>query len=742
MKGEEEGSLRGPYKKGERGIHGDDGVLETISPQRKRRHLGIPLPPHSQPDQELGEEEQNGDGAEAPHAWITPESSNPLHQLPSDCSAPFSNNASISVCLTDHEIIDGEAFTVPVCQLSSEGDLAMVKGNFEEHTVSKEKSRKKNKNKKRVNTPRPACSWVYFSREFIKEYSASHPESSGLKAATKAASEVWKSMSLEEKAKYTSRAREVWDNYLSAAPTRPSKPRNQTKLVTRCSPGRLFNVLQRLTAEQREAVKCMGFGSLLDLRCRTLRRSLCLWLLERFNTTQCSLEICGHSIPLTPKDVEFVMGLAASGKDVINSGPDDLILDLRHSYNATNRGISVRLLEEKLAVSEAGEDFKRSFVLYALGTLLSPTARLDVSPSFLHFLTNMSVIHQYNWGKFLLDRLVREVARFHQGKQRAVGGCLLFLQLFYYERISIEGTNALAPAVCPCLSSWGEDEITEREKRERELGGYGCGQVIFKERGVVVESFDRSGQPNSVATINISNGVDHDPFFSHEGNEVTNGGQMNGKIAVQEPHMPISLKSKDIVRGDIELIVESVRTQCRHKDYGCNEKVDYMKNSDHNEGCFFAPCACPLPDCNFVSSSEQLSLHFSGKHWDSGRRFRYNSPLTVSLSMNEQFLVLQAEDDGALFLLNKGIESIGSTVMVTCMAPSPSKRRFVYDLVLKRGKSTLRLSSLAECLPRRVEGFPLMDFLLVPFRFFDASGQINLDVCICNSMEELTDHCP
>jgi hypothetical protein len=142
-----------------------------------------------------------------------------------------------------------------------------------------------------------------------------------------------------------------------------------------------------------------------------------------------------HVHSFIPKRLEIVLGLAASGKDVINSGPDDLIVDLRRSYNATNHGISVRLLEERLTAPEAGEDFKRSFVLYALGTLLSPTARLDVSPSFLHFLTNMDVVHQYNWGKFLLDRLVREVSRFHQGKQRAVGGCLLFLQvnLYYFK---------------------------------------------------------------------------------------------------------------------------------------------------------------------------------------------------------------------------------------------------------------------------------------------------------------------
>ena len=144
-------------------------------------------------------------------------------------------------------------------------------------------------------------------------------------------------------------------------------------------------MLQRLSPDQKAAVKGMGFGSLLGLRCRTLRRSLCLWLLERFNTARSSMNICGERIPLSPQDVELVLGLAASGKDGVNAGPDELIAELRLSYTDSNRGISLRLLEDRLAAPEAGDDFKRSFVLYALGTLLCPTARLDVSPSFLHF---------------------------------------------------------------------------------------------------------------------------------------------------------------------------------------------------------------------------------------------------------------------------------------------------------------------------------------------------------------------
>ncbi|KAK3003220.1 hypothetical protein RJ639_018893 [Escallonia herrerae] len=602
-------------------------------------------------------------------------------------------------------------FKVP----SEEEDTLMGKRKEPEQVESVGCRKRKKKNP--ASTPRPACSWVHFSREFIKEYSASHPESSGLKAATKAASDAWKLMSLEEKGKYTKRAREVWDDYLSSTPAREPKPRKQTKLVTRCSPGRLFNVLKSLTSEQKDAVKSMGFGSLLGLRCRTLRRSLCLWLLERFNSVRRSLEICGERIPLSPWDVELVMGLASSGKDVVTSGPDELIAELRNKYNATNRGISVRLLEERLAVPEAGEDFKRSFLLYILGTLLCPTARLDVSPSFLHLLTNMDVVHEYNWGKFLLDRLVREVSRFRQGKQRAVGGCLLFLQFFYYEGVAVRGPFDTTPAVVPCLSLWGEEEISEREKQEKELGGYGFGEVICKERCLGMGISSGKAEVDHLPARKVPIRVKHSPTRAQQGDQ-----------QIKE----LTFKKGDVVPGEIEMAADPLRASCRNKEYGCVETVDYVERNGHEETCTFAPCACPLRDCNFVGTPEQLSEHFSSKHWDSGRRFRYNCPASVSLGIDETFLVLQAEEDGLLFLLNKGTENIGHTVMITCIGPSWSKENFLYDVVSDHGTSSLRLKSHTQNFPGRAEGFPPVDFLLIPFAYLSSSGQLSLEICIWN----------
>ncbi|KAK7391471.1 hypothetical protein VNO78_19887 [Psophocarpus tetragonolobus] len=583
----------------------------------------------------------------------------------------------------------------------------MVNQRVEQNVITEGHGKKK-KRKKGVLVPRPACSWVYFSKEFIKEYIASHPESPGIKAATQAASNVWKLMSLEEKQKYTRHAREVWDGYLSSGAVPESKPSKQ-----------------HFTPEQKEAVKSIGFGSLLGLRCRTLRRSLCLWLLERFDTTNCSLEICNVHVPLTPKDVETVLGLSASGKEVVNSGPEDLISDLRNSYNAKNHGISVRLLEERLATAEAGDDFKRSFVLHVLGTLLSPTARLDVSPSFLHFLTNMDLVHQYNWGKFLLDRLVREVSRFRQGKQRAVGGCLLFLQLFYYESISLEGSSASVTTIVPYLFSWGEEEIAEREKQEKELGGYGSGELTIRKKCHHTEFPEYRDHPNG-------------PLITTESTRIGNGplGQQSNEEGILD--FP---RSRTVLSGDVDLVVESIKAPCQNREYGCNETVDCMTSDDHEVTCIYSPCACPLPDCNYVGPLERLALHFGSEHWDSGRQFKYNHLLAITLQMDEQFLVLQAEEDGILFLLNRGTETNGHTLMITCIGPNSLKERFMYEIVSCKGRSSLRLKTVAENFPGRMKDFPPVDFLLIPFNFLVSSGELNIDICIWNSNEHNVDCC-
>ncbi|KAF7152919.1 hypothetical protein RHSIM_Rhsim01G0024100 [Rhododendron simsii] len=149
------------------------------------------------------------------------------------------------------------------------------------------------------------------------------------------------------------------------------------------------------------------------------------------------------------------------------------------------------------------------------------------------------------------------------------------------------------------------NEISEREKREKELGGYGRG----------------------------------------------------------EENIQVDLEKGNVICADMGVVVEPVRGPCQNTEHGCpEESVTHTGKNDHEETCIYAPCSCPLQNCAFIGSSEQLNLHFSRKHQDSGWRIQYNCPLPVSLNEHEQFLVLQAEEDGLLFLLNKRVETFGHTL--------------------------------------------------------------------------------
>ncbi|XP_043699722.1 E3 ubiquitin-protein ligase SINA-like 10 [Telopea speciosissima] len=184
----------------------------------------------------------------------------------------------------------------------------------------------------------------------------------------------------------------------------------------------------------------------------------------------------------------------------------------------------------------------------------------------------------------------------------------------------------------------------------------------------------------------------------------------------------------------IEKVVESIKLSCQNAQYGCKERVSYAQKLNHEETCIYAPCACPLLDCTFFGSFEQLSRHFTCKHWASARRFRYNCPFPISIDKSEQFLVFQEEEDGLLFLLNNHIEIIGNSISVTCIGTSSSKGGFFYDLISRRGSSSLKLQSYTKFAKGQVEGSS-MDFLLIPTDFNGCYGQLKLEVCIWSSRE-------
>ena len=87
----------------------------------------------------------------------------------------------------------------------------------------------------------------------------------------------------------------------------------QLYLQTRCSPERVIRVIKVLEPKQRAIIEEIGFGSLLQLRCRKIDHGLCLWLINSFNPNTYMLELYNTCIKLSSTDVEFIVGLRARG---------------------------------------------------------------------------------------------------------------------------------------------------------------------------------------------------------------------------------------------------------------------------------------------------------------------------------------------------------------------------------------------------------------------------------------------
>ncbi|XP_059596623.1 uncharacterized protein LOC132254630 [Vitis vinifera] len=179
-------------------------------------------------------------------------------------------------------------------------------------------------------------------------------------------------------------------------------------------------------------------------------------------------------IKLSLIDVEFIMGLRARGfkigmnKDVGHKN------DLCKKYCDKKGRLPLVMLENQIREDkEGGNDFKVRFVLFVLGALLCPTMKLFVNRSFLHLVEDIDSIKKMNWAEFVLSYLVHGIEEFKKKQQSGVCGCLLFLMLFYHEHISFEEKFLpLYTRHSPRITAWGDDEVLDRKRRLKKLGGY------------------------------------------------------------------------------------------------------------------------------------------------------------------------------------------------------------------------------------------------------------------------------
>ncbi|KMT04126.1 hypothetical protein BVRB_8g185760 [Beta vulgaris subsp. vulgaris] len=126
---------------------------------------------------------------------------------------------------------------------------------------------------------------------------------------------------------------------------------------------------------------------------------------------------------------------------------------------------------------EGDDAFKKFFVVYVFGTFFSPISNRSVDVKVLKAVNDIENIKKLDWCKYVFNCLCRACKRYLRNeKNEFLGGCLLFLQVFYLHHLQFQGHAA--PTNLPLIKHWVDEVVSVRFKEES-IAGFGNGHVVL-----------------------------------------------------------------------------------------------------------------------------------------------------------------------------------------------------------------------------------------------------------------------
>ncbi|KAK1571204.1 hypothetical protein Q3G72_013330 [Acer saccharum] len=280
----------------------------------------------------------------------------------------------------------------------------------------------------------------------------------------------FRGMSLHEKFQYTTCKEPVMEEVDTQPPAMMSSESRKEVIESRCRTESFSAICAELSVEQKDVVKALGFGSLLSMNCGRLRRYIYSFVVDKFDIDTLSVELYKKTFKLSTNVYSQIMGLENRGQLINLDGDSKQIEELIEIYKGTSRGIKVNVLIEKMKILRSADDeFKITFMLFVIGTILCPQGGIYVSSSYLHVLKDVTVIHTMNWASWCFKLLIDEIKQFKSLGHRGVTGCVLFLQIFYLHHVKWN-TLLVDRSKIP-VTVWTNDIIKKFTKWLKKQGG-------------------------------------------------------------------------------------------------------------------------------------------------------------------------------------------------------------------------------------------------------------------------------
>ncbi|KAH9610215.1 hypothetical protein KSS87_001935, partial [Heliosperma pusillum] len=287
------------------------------------------------------------------------------------------------------------------------------------------------------------------------------------------------------------------------------------KLQTKCRPGQLVELINGLSKEQKEAVREIGFGGLLQLKVTKLPHGILPWILKAFDYTCNMFKLKKTEFIITKDDVHDIFLLPRGGNQVVltQTGNTVSVTDsrlkkewrLRFDVQNSSDPITVKRVFETLRGSnDSGDEFTKLFVLFSVSVFLAPTSNKTIDLKLVRAVANVENIRAYDWCDYIFREMVNSVKVFKQGGKSIVIGCILVVMLAYFHRFNFKGD--VMGHTLPLISHWDDEKLSKRVQDEKKTGSLGNAPLSKIDYPISLQQQDK---PEAVrGTQNSDKGLD------------------------------------------------------------------------------------------------------------------------------------------------------------------------------------------------------------------------------------------
>ncbi|KAJ8428962.1 hypothetical protein Cgig2_003293 [Carnegiea gigantea] len=228
----------------------------------------------------------------------------------------------------------------------------------------------------------------------------------------------------------------------------------------RMAPGDFLTLVERLDYEQWLAIVQTGFGGILSL-------------LEKYDPWDNLLNLANGKLLIDEEDVYATLGLQMGELEIIegqSSNTDIEFLELwRRRWNVERGGPPIRSMDEViLERGGCGHEFIADFITYAISSCIMGNANGTCHFRVVTYLWNIDEIQKYNWCAYTMKCLNDAVIEWRKDKSRFFTRSLLFLMLFYLDRVQFRGRKVVRSF--SIIINWDTEKVRNRVKDEQLAG--------------------------------------------------------------------------------------------------------------------------------------------------------------------------------------------------------------------------------------------------------------------------------